>query len=195
MFSGPWRDSLWICLNLPTHTFMQRNSYQLRMTFLPDSECHHMEICSHTEGSRKDDVLMRYLLTPAVSSVTCPPPLPFPWTANVIAFQQHFEEPSPSATLESLQRAKSWRGASNYLVFSLEKKRGNTNQCTDAARLSSWNKASIPFAIGLPRLSSCQHSAGQSKSVTTVSPVLLFCLAVQTVPLSLLPPCLSWYLT
>lgn len=133
------------------------------MTFLPDSECHHMEICSHTEGCRKDDVLMSYLLIPAVSSVTLPPPLPFPWTANVIAFQQHCEQPGPSATLESLQRAKSWLFASNYLVFSLEKKEGNTNQGTDAARLSSWNEASIPCAIRLPRLSSCQGSAGHCK--------------------------------
>lgn len=163
------------------------------MTFLPDSECHHMEICSHTEGCRKDDVLMSYLLIPAVSSLTLPPPLPFPWTANVIAFQQHCEEPSPSATLESLQRAKSWLCASNYLVFSLEKKEGNTNQGTDAARLSSWNEARIPLAIGLPRLS-CQHSAGQRKPVATMSLVLLFCLAVQLVSLSLLPSCLSHYL-
>lgn len=165
------------------------------MTFLPDSECHHMEICSHTEGCRKDDVLMSYLLIPAVSSVTLPPPLPFPWTANVIAFPQHCKEPSPSATLESLQRAKSWFCTSNYLVFSLEKKAGNTNQGTDTARLSSWNEASMPFAIRLPRLSSCQRPAGQGRPVATMSLIVSFCLAVHLVPLSLLPSCLSQYIT
>lgn len=169
------------------------------MTFLPDSECHHMEICSHTEGCRKDDVLMSYLLIPAVSSVTLPPPLPFPWTANVIAFQQHCEQPGPSATLESLQRAKSWLFASNYLVFSLEKKEGNTNQGTDAARLSSWNEASIPCAIRLPRLS-CQGSAGHCKPGACLPchqhcADQLLCLAVQLVPLSPLPSCISQYIT
>lgn len=106
------------------------------MTVLPDSECHHMEICSHTEGRRRDDVLMSYLLIPAVSSLTLPPPPPFLWTTNAIAFQQHCKEPGPSATLESLQRAQSWHCASNYLVFSLEKRERNINQGTSAARLS-----------------------------------------------------------
>lgn len=161
------------------------------MTFLPDSEYHHMEICSHTEGRRKDDVLMSYLI-PAVSSLSLPPPHPFLWTTNAIAFQQHCKEPSSSATLKSLQRAKSWRCAPNYLVFSLEKREGNTNQGTSAARLIHWKRASIPLAIGLPRLS-CQHSAGYRTPVATVSLLLLFCLAMWLAPESA-PPHPSQYI-
>lgn len=159
------------------------------MTFLPDSECHHMEICSHTEGCRKDDVLMSYLLIPAVSSVTLPPPLPFPWTANVIAFQQPCEQPGPSAALESLQRAKSWLFVSNYLVFSLEEKEGRKYQpghwCSQTEQLK-WGQH--PFChqttqAVLPVLS----RPVQACCLTTMSLALLFSLAMQLVPLSPLP--------
>lgn len=131
------------------------------MTVLPDSECHHMEICSHTEGRRKDDVLMSYLLIPAVSSLTLPPPLPFLWTTNAIAFQQHCKEPGPSATLESLQRAQSWHCASSYLFPREEgKKYQPGHQCSQTEPLRQGQHPSCHRTTRavLPALSRPSHA-------------------------------------